>query len=91
MLGVVQGPASSQSDHFCKLVEKASTIHQAIDGVSDPAVELILKRKCADVGKVMFTLRASGDSLDEAHLQQYDNLLRESVGRSLSGDVGDDA
>ena len=76
---------------FERLVAKVSTLHEAIDATSYPAVELVLKRKCADVCKAVYTLRANGDRIPMATLLSYDELLRTSLGRTLGGPIGQDA
>ena len=83
------GGHSAHADHLSKIVAKVTKLHGAIDFVCDPAVELILKRKCADVGKVMYTLRANGDLFTSSELETYDELMRDSLGRTLGGDVSE--
>ena len=53
VLGTINGGVVDHSVHFSRLVAKVTELHEAIDSVSDSAVELILKRKCIDVSKIV--------------------------------------
>ena len=46
-------------------------------------------RCCADVSKLMYHMRISGDLLDQVLLVAFDGQLRASVSASLSGDLLD--
>ena len=56
-LGVEIGDEEAQ---FMRKVEEMRMLHEKIREVEDPALELMLTQRCADVGKVMHLLRAVG-------------------------------
>ena len=89
--GAMMGDENVHRDFFDRMVSKVSSLHESIDSTSDPAVELTLKRKCADVSKAVYTLRANGDRIPMATLTSYDDMLRASLGRTLGGEVGEDS
>jgi len=91
VLGAMMGDENVHRDFFDRMVSKVSSLHESIDSTSDPAVELTLKRKCADVSKAVYTLRANGDRIPMATLTSYDDMLRASLGRTLGGEVGEDS
>eukprot|EP00973_Karenia_brevis_P035570 4904817-Karenia_brevis.AAC.1 len=62
-------------------MSKALAAHDAIHLIGDPGTELALLRKCADIGKVMFQLRASGDKLPADLLSQFDSSQRSALER----------
>ena len=66
-------------------------VRGGIATLEDPAAELVLTRKCADVAKVSYVLRCSGDRLDEGLLKEFDEGLRIAVENTLGGAVKDDS
>ena len=66
VFGTINVPLAARLLHFEGIREKPADLHEAIYDIGDPAIKLVLKRQCADVGKVIHVLRAGGDELDEA-------------------------
>ena len=90
VLGGIVGTQAQMNEAFIQTCENVDNLHQAIDQVQDAATEVVLKKACADVSKVVYTLRLNGDRLAQAgNLPRYSGLLRDSLARSLGGDVGD--
>jgi hypothetical protein len=90
VLGGIVGTGQQINDNFHEICSKGADLHAAIDKVQDAATELVLKKTCADVSKVAYCLRLNGDHLVEAcDLPCYSKVLRDSVARTLGGDVGD--
>ena len=85
-LGVMLGEQQAVSGHFEGIQRKVEELHKAIEEISDPAVELVLKKECADVAKVTNLLRTSGDRL-ENEAPGWDAAARASLSRSLIGEV----
>ena len=58
--------------------------------MQDAATELVLKKSCADVSKIVYTLRVNGDGLaGSENLQKYTEVMRSSLERSLGGELLD--
>ena len=89
VLGVDFGVTNTPSAQFRRATDAVSELHEALAQVEDTASELILLRKCADACKVVHLLRASGPSIDQAALGDYDSMLRRSLVRCLGGDLDD--
>ena len=90
VLGGVVGSPTQINDASVHTCEKVDILHQAIDGVQEAATQVVLRKACAAVPKVVYTFRLNGDRLAEAgELHRYTKLLRDSVARSLGGDVCD--
>ena len=91
-LGVSIG---SESHQFMARVEEVRELHEKLQNLEDPAVELVLTRQCAEVGKVMYLMRAvapavvaaGGRGLSEAALAAMDRVTSEAVGRIARRDV----
>ena len=90
-VGGILGTHDQVAEAFQKTCSKVEKLHEAIDVVEDAATELVLKKECADVCKIIYTLRLNGDRIPEDMLQRYSCVLRESVARTLGGDLGDDS
>ena len=69
----------------------AAQLHTRIGTVDDPATELVLTRKCADVAHIMYLLRVCGDMLDADDLAPYDCQLKSAVEWILRGDMDDNS
>ena len=81
--------ADIETRRFERTISKAKELHEALDCCEDPAVELILKRKCADVSLAAYQLRTVGDRIAVEALESYDEVLKRSVDRMLGGDIED--
>jgi hypothetical protein len=55
--------------------------------IEDPATELTLARRCADVCKVTHLLRSSGDTIPQTAHTEFDKVLRSSLERILAGPI----
>ena len=89
VLGIDFGSEDSATAQFRKAAANVSELHDALSTVDDTASELVLLRKCADVCKVTHLLRAAGASIDGAVLEEYDDVLHQSLSRSLGGQLDD--
>ncbi len=89
-LGGILGSNEQVAAAFGATCSKVDALHSSIEQVEDAATELALKSACADVSKVMYTLRLNGDRLPEDVLTSYSAVLRASATRTLAGAVGDD-
>ena len=47
-----------ETEQFMGRVEEVRELHEKLHNLEDPAVELVLTRQCAEVGKVMHLMRA---------------------------------
>eukprot|EP00973_Karenia_brevis_P048732 6761919-Karenia_brevis.AAC.1 len=83
VLGAAIGDADAAAVQFQAAVSKAVAAHEAIHLVGDAGTELVLLRKCADIGKVMFQLRTCGDMLPVDLLEQFDKSMRAALERLL--------
>ena len=90
-LGGICGSVGDIQEGFRHTCAQARKLHVDIDIVDDAATEVVLKKDCADIGKITYTLRLNGDRISEEHLGEYTQVMRESISRSLGGDVPDDA
>jgi hypothetical protein len=92
VLGGICGTELQVQDAFKTLCTSVENLHKAIDQVQDPATEVVLKKSCADVSKIIYTLRLNGDRLITSEkLPEYTSVMRESLARSLGGDLIDTA
>ena len=53
------------NEAFVKTCAKVDRLHHSVEKFQDSATELVLKKACADVSKVVYTLRLKGDRLSE--------------------------
>ena len=91
VLGGVRGSQVHIVDGFLKTCTKVRDLHAVVDYVADAATEIMLKKECADVSKINYTLRLSGDQIPNERLAEYTAVMRESITRSLGGDLHDEA
>ena len=63
-------------------------VHQAIEELCDPAMELTFGRPCADVVRVSHLLRASGDVIAEGPVGEHDLQKQAFLERVLGGELG---
>ena len=87
VLGAAVGPADACEQLFRDRLEKLKELHDALPEVDDPATELTLGRLCASVTKSTHVLRAAGDCVGEAALEDHDAALDRFVSRALGGDL----
>ena len=52
-------------------------------------METVLKTECVGVSKVVHILRAAGDRLSSDELRKWDKHMRDSLGRTLNGELDD--
>ena len=64
-------------------------LHVNIEGRRDVGVEKVLKTECVGVTKVLHILRAAGDRLSSDELGKWDKHVRDSLGRTLNGELDD--
>ena len=79
VLGGVRGSQEHIVDDFLRTCKKVRDLHSAIDYVDDAATEIVLKKECADVSKINYTLRLCGDQIPNERLEEYTAVMRESV------------
>jgi hypothetical protein len=91
VLGGIRGSPEHIQAAFLQTCAKVGDLHGAIDHIDDAATEIVLKKACADVSKITYTLRLNGDRIPEEQLEEYTTMLRNSTTRSLGGDVLDEA
>jgi hypothetical protein len=90
VLGGVSGSDDQVQAAFEDTCSKVDALHRAIDQVQDAATEVVLKKSCADVSKIVYSLRLNGDRLAKCDkLQGYSTSLRDSLARSLGGALVD--
>jgi len=89
VLGGICGTNGQIAAAFQKKCKQVEELHESIDGVMHGATELVLKKQCADTGKIIHTLRLNGDRIHGTELKQYTQVARDGVSRTLAGDVGD--
>ena len=95
-LGVSIG---KESEQFVARVDEVRALHDKLHRLEDPAVELVLTRQCAEVGKVMYLMRAvapavvagGGRGLSDGALAAMDRVTREAVSRIARRDVTPEA
>ena len=63
-----------------KPVSKTAALHEAIGGISLAATQMCLRTSCADVSRVVYMLRLSGDRLSQEDLSTLGKVQREGVG-----------
>ena len=73
---------------MCAKVQK---VHEAIDGIGDPATEFVLKSTCGSVCKATYALRLGGDMLCPDTLAAFSGVMRDSLGVTLGGEMDPDA
>ena len=72
-----------------KLGEKVGRCREAIASIEHPPTELVLMRKCCDVGKMVHAMRCNGDLLGRRVTDKFDFDLRTGVQETPGGLVHD--
>ena len=85
----MQGGAASHKRFFKDLLDKTTALHESIDDIQDPAIELLLKRSCADVARAVYTLRVNGDRIAAEDLKAFDAFQQLSASKTLGGGLPD--
>ena len=88
-LGATIGSSEAITSAAQVTVAKTRALHEAIGSIDHPATELVLTRRCADVSKLTYTLRCSGDKVAEAVLEEFDGGVRSALERALGGSIRD--
>ena len=57
--------ATAFNSQFEGCTRSVAALHEAVGLIGDPAVELVLTRRCADACKVTHLLRAGGDVVED--------------------------
>ena len=68
---------------------KVVELHKSIEGIRDAGVETVLKTECVGVSKVVHIKRAAGDRLSSDDLGKWDKHMRDSLDRTLNGELDD--
>ena len=89
MVSAVIGSRVSASAAARSTVLKTRALHEAIATIDHPATELVLTRRCADVSRLTYTFRCSGDSLDPDVTSEFDDGLRAALEHILGGPMRD--
>ena len=79
----------AQNEQLEENARRTQRLHDRVGLINDPAVELVLTRRCANLCKVTHMLRAGGDVVEDNHLRGFDTHLRGSLGRILAGLLDD--
>ena len=82
-------PDSKLSRQFEEGMAKVVELHVNIEGIRDAGVETVLMTECVGVSKVVHILRAAGDRLSSDGLGKWDKHMRDSLGRTLNGELDD--
>ena len=89
VLGAVVGDIEAVFQQFDQCVKKTGAVHQAIEELDDPAMELTLSRSCADASRAHHLLRTAGDTIAEGPVGEHDlqqqALLERILGRAGQG------
>ena len=88
-LGAIIGDDASIRQGALDTCHKILTKRTAIASLGHAASELVLTRRCADVGNVNYWLRCYGDRLRGAVTDRFDADLRASVEETLCGPISD--
>ena len=91
VLGGQIGDEAHQTTTWEGLCDKVRKVHEAVDGIGDPATEFVLKSTCASVCKATYALRLGGDMLRPDTLATFSTVMRESLGTTLGGELDPDA
>ena len=90
-LGATIGSTADVKESFGKVCDKVLRKREAISSLGSSAAELVLTRRCADVGNVNYWLRCYGDVLRHEPASRFDKDLRAAVEESLCGKLSDTA
>ena len=77
--------------HVRQAVDSSGELRQAILSVDHAPTEVVLIRQCAEVFKLIYHLRLSGDNVDHLLLTMFDSQLRVSpslIGQLVAGHHG---
>jgi len=91
VLGATLGDKVAATTNAKKVVKKVAELRHCLAGLDHVATELVLTRRCADVAKLGYALRCSGDRLDKDVLEEFDKDLRSSLETTLGGSLRDTA
>ena len=89
VLGAPVGPFGDFSTAMEKVHTKIAELHSNIADIDDPATELVLTRKCADVSRAMYLMRCCGDRLLQQDLEKFDDGLLQAVESCLRGEISE--
>ena len=87
VLGSVVGANEDVLAQFEQRVKSTEEVHNAIEELCDPAMELTLGRSCADLARVSHLLRTSGDIIAEGPVGDHDLMQQAFVQRVLGGEL----
>lgn len=91
VLGAILGSNDESVEQFDVQLRKLRLLHDALEPLADPAIELTLGRACADLCKTVHLLRIHGDILHERGVHEHDDIQRDYVARVLGGDLQPEA
>ena len=91
VLGAILGSNDESAEQFDAQLRKLRLLHDALEPLADPAIELTLGRACADLCKTVHLLRIHGDILHERGVHEHDDIQRDYVARVLGGDLQPEA
>ncbi len=90
-LGATVGEVAAVQSSAMKVCDKISSKRRAISSLGHCAAELVLTRRCADVGNMNYWLRCYGDILTDAPAARFDKDLRAALEESVGGSIPDTA
>ena len=89
LLGAPLGSEAFVAAEVEKKVEKVKEVTELLPLIEDPHTEFALLRSCLSLPKLSFLLRAVDTSNHTRHLQTFDRVTREGLGRVLGVPLGD--
>jgi hypothetical protein len=90
-LGVMMGGEEAFVTQFRSTTAKVKSLQEQLLVVQDPATELTLMRKCAEICKVVHLLRGAPYGLPKDVLAAFDAVVPAFLDRVLVGGVGEKA
>ena len=90
-LGAIFGSDDVVQKGAFAVLDKVRDVRSAISTMGHAPSELVLTRRCADVGKVSYWLRCYGDTLRGVVCSRFDTDLRDAMEEILNGPLSDAA
>ena len=91
VLGAMIGQPDCAVEQFDGHLRDLRLLRDSLEPFADPAVELTLGRACADISRIVHSLRNHGDILHDRCAHEHDDLQRGFIARVLGGDLSPEA
>ena len=91
---VLQAPVGFNGDYagaMEKACGKVRALREQVSWTDDAPTEVVLTRRCLDIGRVTYLLRRSGDRIPDDKLREFDSDLRCAIEHSLRGELSEEA